>query len=69
MVDQPGRPESPSGSKASAASASPPEPRRPDILVQQVIAQLKALGAVSVRTMPGVEETVHFPLPKGLKTL
>ncbi|HEX3139270.1 MAG TPA: 4-hydroxy-3-methylbut-2-enyl diphosphate reductase [Rhizobacter sp.] len=39
----------------------------PDILVQQVIAQLKALGAVSVRTMPGVEETVHFPLPKGLK--
>jgi 4-hydroxy-3-methylbut-2-enyl diphosphate reductase len=39
----------------------------PDILVQQVISQLKALGAVSVRTMPGVEETVHFPLPKGLK--
>ena len=39
----------------------------PDILVQQVITQLKALGAVSVRKMPGVEETVHFPLPKGLK--
>ncbi len=39
----------------------------PDILVQQVITQLKALGAVSVRTLPGVEETVHFPLPKGLK--
>jgi 4-hydroxy-3-methylbut-2-enyl diphosphate reductase len=39
----------------------------PDILVQQVITQLKALGAVSVRTVPGVEETVHFPLPKGLK--
>jgi 4-hydroxy-3-methylbut-2-en-1-yl diphosphate reductase len=38
----------------------------PDILVQQVIARLKALGAVSVRHMAGVEETVHFPLPKGL---
>ncbi len=38
----------------------------PDILVQQVIARLKALGAVSVRTMPGVQETVRFPLPVGL---
>jgi 4-hydroxy-3-methylbut-2-enyl diphosphate reductase len=39
----------------------------PDILVQQVITRLRALGAVSVRNLPGVEETVHFPLPKGLK--
>ncbi len=38
----------------------------PDILVQQVIARLRALGAVSVRNMPGVPETVHFPLPMGL---
>jgi 4-hydroxy-3-methylbut-2-enyl diphosphate reductase len=38
----------------------------PDILVQQVIARLKALGAVSVRSMQGVQETVHFPLPLGL---
>jgi 4-hydroxy-3-methylbut-2-enyl diphosphate reductase len=38
----------------------------PDILVQQVIARLKDLGAASVRTMPGVEETVRFPLPVGL---
>jgi 4-hydroxy-3-methylbut-2-enyl diphosphate reductase len=38
----------------------------PDILVQQVIAQLKTLGALSVRRMAGVEETVHFPLPRGL---
>lgn len=38
----------------------------PDILVQQVIARLRELGAVSVRTMDGVRETVHFPLPKGL---
>jgi 4-hydroxy-3-methylbut-2-enyl diphosphate reductase len=38
----------------------------PDILVQQVIMRLKALGALSVRRLAGVEETVHFPLPKGL---
>jgi len=38
----------------------------PDILVQQVIARLRALGAVSVRNMPGVLETLRFPLPKGL---
>jgi len=39
----------------------------PDILVQHVIERLKALGAVSVRKMPGVEETIQFPLPKGLR--
>ncbi len=38
----------------------------PDILVQQVIARLRALGAVSVRKLAGVEETTHFPLPMGL---
>jgi 4-hydroxy-3-methylbut-2-enyl diphosphate reductase len=38
----------------------------PDILVQQVIERLRALGAVSVRTLPGVQETVNFPLPMGL---
>ena len=38
----------------------------PDILVQQVIERLRALGAVSVRSVPGVVETVNFPLPKGL---
>jgi 4-hydroxy-3-methylbut-2-enyl diphosphate reductase len=38
----------------------------PDILVQQVIARLRALGAVAVRHLPGVQETVHFPLPMGL---
>jgi 4-hydroxy-3-methylbut-2-enyl diphosphate reductase len=38
----------------------------PEILVKQVIERLRALGAVSVRTMPGVQETVHFPLPMGL---
>ena len=38
----------------------------PDILVQQVIDRLKTLGAVSVRTLPGVQETIAFPLPLGL---
>ncbi len=38
----------------------------PEILVTQVIARLRALGAVTVRSMPGVLETVHFPLPMGL---
>ncbi|MBI3369624.1 MAG: 4-hydroxy-3-methylbut-2-enyl diphosphate reductase [Burkholderiales bacterium] len=38
----------------------------PDILVQQVVARLKRLGATSVRRLAGVEETVHFPLPNGL---
>ena len=38
----------------------------PEILVKQVIERLRAMGAVSVRSMPGVLETVHFPLPMGL---
>jgi 4-hydroxy-3-methylbut-2-enyl diphosphate reductase len=36
-------------------------------LVQQVVARLRELGAVSVRTLDGVQETVKFPLPKGLR--
>jgi 4-hydroxy-3-methylbut-2-enyl diphosphate reductase len=39
----------------------------PEILVKAVIDRIKALGAVSVRKMDGIEETVKFPLPKGLK--
>ena len=39
----------------------------PEVLVNQVIERIKALGAVSVRKMPGIEETIKFPLPKGLK--
>ncbi len=38
----------------------------PELLVQQVIERLKALGALSVRTMPGAEESTEFPLPMGL---
>ena len=39
----------------------------PDVLVQDVMARLKSLGAVTVRKMDGIQETVKFPLPKGLK--
>ena len=39
----------------------------PEILVKQVIDRIRALGAVSVRKMDGIEETIKFPLPKGLK--
>ncbi len=39
----------------------------PEILVEEVVARVKAYGAVSVRTMDGVQETLKFPLPKGLK--
>jgi 4-hydroxy-3-methylbut-2-enyl diphosphate reductase len=39
----------------------------PDVLVQDVIARLRALGAVSVRTLDGIQETIKFPMPKGLR--
>jgi 4-hydroxy-3-methylbut-2-enyl diphosphate reductase len=39
----------------------------PALLVQAVISRLRSLGAVSVRRMDGLLETVKFPLPKGLK--
>jgi 4-hydroxy-3-methylbut-2-enyl diphosphate reductase len=39
----------------------------PEVLVQQVAGRLKALGVVSVRKLAGIEETVKFPLPKGLR--
>ena len=38
----------------------------PDVLVQAVISRLRELGATTVRTLPGVEEHVRFPLPMGL---
>ena len=39
----------------------------PEVLVQEVIERIRALGAVAVRRMNGIEETIKFPLPKGLK--
>jgi 4-hydroxy-3-methylbut-2-enyl diphosphate reductase len=38
----------------------------PEVLVQEVVARLRALGAASVRPLAGVEEHVVFPMPKGL---
>jgi len=39
----------------------------PEVLVQEVIARIKELGAVAVRKLDGIAETIKFPLPKGLK--
>jgi len=39
----------------------------PEVLVKAVMERIKAMGAVSVRKLDGIEETVKFPLPKGLK--
>ncbi len=41
----------------------------PELLVQAVVERIKAMGAVSVRRMNGIDEKVKFPLPKGLKTV
>ncbi|MDD4880231.1 MAG: 4-hydroxy-3-methylbut-2-enyl diphosphate reductase [Gallionellaceae bacterium] len=38
----------------------------PEVLVDGVIARLKALGAAQVQLQDGIEEKVNFPLPKGL---
>ena len=38
----------------------------PEVLVDAVIARLRALGAASVRTLDGTPENVNFPLPKEL---
>ncbi len=46
------------------ASASPPAPRRPKCWSREVIERVRAFGAVSVRKMDGIEETIKFPLPR-----
>jgi 4-hydroxy-3-methylbut-2-en-1-yl diphosphate reductase len=38
----------------------------PELLVQEVIARLKALGASDVRELAGAVEKVAFPMPRGL---
>ena len=38
----------------------------PEALVQGLVTAGKALGATAVRRLPGAEETIRFPLPKGL---
>jgi 4-hydroxy-3-methylbut-2-enyl diphosphate reductase len=65
MVDQPEdlKPEWLDGKRRVGLTAGA---SAPDILVQQVIERLRSLGAVSVRSLPGAAESVHFPLPLGL---
>lgn len=38
----------------------------PEVLVQDVIARLKQLGAASVHELRGIDENVVFPIPKAL---
>jgi 4-hydroxy-3-methylbut-2-enyl diphosphate reductase len=38
----------------------------PEVLVQQIVARLKSLGAKSVRALEGAEENVTFKLPVNL---
>ena len=38
----------------------------PEVLVREVIHRLKELGAREVSELPGIAETVVFPMPKGL---
>jgi len=38
----------------------------PEVLVEEVVARLRELGAGSVDELPGVQENTLFPLPKGL---
>ena len=40
----------------------------PEALVQGLVSAVKAMGAVAVRRLPGAEEHIRFPLPKGLNT-
>ena len=41
----------------------------PEVLVESVLNRIKELGASSVSVLEGVEESVKFPLPKGLSGL
>jgi 4-hydroxy-3-methylbut-2-enyl diphosphate reductase len=41
----------------------------PEVLVQEVVARLRELGADRVTPLAGIEERVEFPLPKPLATL
>jgi 4-hydroxy-3-methylbut-2-enyl diphosphate reductase len=40
----------------------------PEVLIEQLIARLRDLGARAVSTLDGVQENVTFPMPKGLHT-
>ena len=57
------QPEWVSGSKRVGVTAGA---SAPEVLVREVIARLKELGAIGVTELSGIVENVTFPLPKGL---
>lgn len=65
LIDDPGmiQPEWVAGARRVGLTAGA---SAPEVLVENVIARLKSLGVVSVRALPGAEENIAFPLPKGL---
>jgi 4-hydroxy-3-methylbut-2-en-1-yl diphosphate reductase len=67
MVDNAGelRPEWVAGKRVVGVTAGA---SAPEVLVQQVIERLRALGAERVRSLPGIEEKVTFSLPRALGT-
>jgi 4-hydroxy-3-methylbut-2-enyl diphosphate reductase len=38
----------------------------PEVLVRQLVERLRTLGVSRVQALDGIEEQVHFPLPRGL---
>jgi 4-hydroxy-3-methylbut-2-enyl diphosphate reductase len=38
----------------------------PEVLVQELVEKLRSFGVKSVKALPGIEEDVSFPLPRGL---
>ena len=65
MVDSPTQidPKWVEGKKRIGVTAGASEP---EVLAQAVIARLRELGVRNVRPLEGIEETVSFPLPRGL---
>lgn len=65
MVDSPTQidPEWVEGKKRIGVTAGA---SAPEVLAQAVIARLRELGVRGVRSLEGIEETIAFPLPRGL---
>lgn len=67
MVDAPEqvRPEWVAGKRRIGLTAGASAPEE---LAQSIVARLRELGAGHVRALPGIEESMAFPLPRGLQT-
>ena len=57
----------PSASDRAAVPPAKVGASAPEVLVQELVARLKKLGAQSVRPLDGIQETVSFTLPRELK--